>query len=138
MTGNNLRSEILEKAQRVKLLLMDCDGVLTDGKLYFSKNGEELKVFNVKDGQGINLWHRAGYLSGIITGRESEMLVRRAGELNINFLKQNEFRVGHIFRCIISGKSLSEINYFPRERLLLFNGLKMEDPKFAEAFLDGF
>lgn len=81
--------QFLAKAKNIKLLLMDCDGVLTDGKLYFSKDGEELKVFDVKDGQGINNWHKAGFESGIITGRNSVMLEKRAEELGIHYLKQN-------------------------------------------------
>src|SRR5437016_4852369 len=47
------RMDFRERCQRVKLLLMDCDGVLTDGRLYFSEQGEELKAFHVRDGQGI-------------------------------------------------------------------------------------
>jgi 3-deoxy-D-manno-octulosonate 8-phosphate phosphatase (KDO 8-P phosphatase) len=88
MEDTNLSREKLAKAKKVKLLLMDCDGVLTDGSLYFSKDGEELKVFNIKDGQGIVTWHRAGYLSGIITGRSSTMLEKRVGELGIHYLRQ--------------------------------------------------
>ena len=72
---------------KIKLLLMDCDGVLTDGRLYFSERGEELKVFDVKDGQGIAVWHKAGLRSGIISGRGSEKIVkRRAEELGIEFV----------------------------------------------------
>lgn len=67
---------------------MDCDGVLTDGRLYFSKNGEELKVFNVRDGQGIVSWHKAGFRSGIISGRGADEIIRaRADELGIEFVR---------------------------------------------------
>ena len=72
----------------IKLLLMDCDGVLTDGRLYFSSNGEEMKVFDVRDGQGIVSWHRAGFKSGIISGRgASEIINKRAEELGIEFVR---------------------------------------------------
>ena len=67
---------------------MDCDGVLTDGRLYFSSQGEEMKVFDVRDGQGIVSWHRAGYKSGIISGRgASEIINKRAEELGIQFVR---------------------------------------------------
>jgi len=67
---------------------MDCDGVLTDGRLYFSARGEEMKVFDVRDGQGIVLWHAAGYKSGIISGRGAgEIIQRRADELGIEFVR---------------------------------------------------
>jgi YrbI family 3-deoxy-D-manno-octulosonate 8-phosphate phosphatase len=72
----------------IKLLLMDCDGVLTDGRLYFSAEGEAMKVFDVRDGQGIVSWHRAGYKSGIISGRGArEIIQKRADELGIEFVR---------------------------------------------------
>lgn len=80
--------EVLAAAKNVKLLLMDCDGVLTDGRLYFSSAGEELKVFHVRDGQGLVSWHRAGFRSGIISGRGAgEIIKRRAAELGVEFVR---------------------------------------------------
>jgi 3-deoxy-D-manno-octulosonate 8-phosphate phosphatase (KDO 8-P phosphatase) len=80
--------DLTERARKIKLLLMDCDGVLTDGRLYFSERGEELKVFHVRDGQGLALWHRAGFRSGIITGRDAEKIIeKRANELGIHYLR---------------------------------------------------
>jgi 3-deoxy-D-manno-octulosonate 8-phosphate phosphatase (KDO 8-P phosphatase) len=79
---------LVERAKKIKLLLMDCDGVLTDGKLYFGENGENLKVFHVRDGQGIVNWHKAGFISGIISGRSSKIVERRANELGIKFIIQ--------------------------------------------------
>ncbi len=71
----------------IKLLIMDCDGVLTDGRLYYSSRGEVMKVFHVRDGQGIASWHKAGFRSGIITGRDAEDILRqRANDLGIDFL----------------------------------------------------
>ena len=79
---------INERAKRIKLLLMDCDGVLTDGRLYFSERGEELKVFHVRDGQGLVMWHQAGFRSGIITGRDAGQIInKRAAELGIHYVK---------------------------------------------------
>ena len=67
---------------------MDCDGVLTDGRLYFSERGEELKVFHVRDGQGLVMWHQAGFRSGIITGRDAGQIInKRAAELGIHYVK---------------------------------------------------
>jgi 3-deoxy-D-manno-octulosonate 8-phosphate phosphatase (KDO 8-P phosphatase) len=82
-----INEKLLEKAAKVKLLLMDCDGVLTDGRLYYSDKGETLKVFNVKDGQGIVMWHRAGFKSGIISGRNSKIVSVRAAELGMHYVK---------------------------------------------------
>jgi 3-deoxy-D-manno-octulosonate 8-phosphate phosphatase (KDO 8-P phosphatase) len=81
-------ASVRERASKIKLLLMDCDGVLTDGRLYFSADGERMKVFHVRDGQGIVSWHEAGFRSGIITGRDSEPILRmRAAELGMHYLK---------------------------------------------------
>jgi 3-deoxy-D-manno-octulosonate 8-phosphate phosphatase (KDO 8-P phosphatase) len=67
---------------------MDCDGVLTDGRLYFSERGEELKVFHVRDGQGLVSWHAAGFESGIISGRDTRAIVdARAVELGIKYVR---------------------------------------------------
>ena len=66
---------------------MDCDGVLTDGRLYYSESGETLKVFHVRDGQGIVSWHQAGFRSGIISGRDSKIVRTRAAELGMHYIK---------------------------------------------------
>ena len=80
--------ELQERASKLKLLLMDCDGVLTDGRLYFSSTGEEIKVFHARDGQGIVDWHIAGFRSGIISGRNSPIVEKRAKQLGIEFIRQ--------------------------------------------------
>jgi 3-deoxy-D-manno-octulosonate 8-phosphate phosphatase (KDO 8-P phosphatase) len=79
---------IEERASRIKLLLMDCDGVLTDGRIWLFENGEEQKGFHTRDGLGIELWHRAGLKSGIISGRNSSAVERRARGLGMAFVVQ--------------------------------------------------
>ncbi len=84
----NLSNDVLARAQEVKLLLMDCDGVLTDGRLYYTENGEQMKVFNVRDGQGIVSWHKAGFRSGIVSGRDAKKILEvRATELGMHYIK---------------------------------------------------
>jgi YrbI family 3-deoxy-D-manno-octulosonate 8-phosphate phosphatase len=80
--------EVQERAARIKLLLMDCDGVLTDGRIWLFENGEEQKGFHTRDGLGIDLWHRAGFRSGIISGRRSSAVETRARTLGMSFLTQ--------------------------------------------------
>lgn len=88
MSKQKITQDIMFRAKKIKLLLMDCDGVLTDGRLYFTENGEATKVFHVRDGQGLVMWHRAGFRSGIISGRNAEkILERRATELGIHYIK---------------------------------------------------
>lgn len=72
----------------VKLLLTDVDGVLTDGSLTFDANGVETKTFNVRDGLGVRLWQRSGGVFGIVTGRASSIVERRAEELDIGLVMQ--------------------------------------------------
>jgi 3-deoxy-D-manno-octulosonate 8-phosphate phosphatase (KDO 8-P phosphatase) len=68
---------------RVRLLVMDVDGVLTDGGIYYTERGDELKRFDVRDGQGLVLLRQAGVLTAVITRRRSEIVERRADELGI-------------------------------------------------------
>lgn len=88
MSEQNLSVELLERAKKIKLLLMDCDGVLTDGRLYYGAHGEALKIFHVRDGQGLVMWHKAGWRSGIISGRSLTLTEVRAQELGIEFIRQ--------------------------------------------------
>ncbi|QFU74953.1 HAD-IIIA family hydrolase [Halioglobus maricola] len=73
-----------EIAQSLKLLALDVDGILTDGRIYYGNNGEELKSFNIKDGLGIKLLQQGGVDIALITGRSSDIVARRARELGIN------------------------------------------------------
>lgn len=77
-----------EAALQVRMLVLDVDGVLTDGKLFYSDDGGEYKTFNIKDGLGIKLLQRAGIEVGIITARRSVILGRRCQELGISRLIQ--------------------------------------------------
>lgn len=81
-------AEIKRRAARIRLLLMDCDGVLTDGRITLVGDGDEEKSFHTRDGHGIVLLHRAGLRSGIISGRTSTLVERRARELGMHYVKQ--------------------------------------------------
>jgi 3-deoxy-D-manno-octulosonate 8-phosphate phosphatase (KDO 8-P phosphatase) len=80
--------DILDKAKAIKLLVLDVDGVLSDGRLYFSNSGDEIKAFSTLDGQGIKMLQRSGVEVAIITGRSSELVKRRANNLGIEHLIQ--------------------------------------------------
>ncbi|AKU92238.1 KdsC family phosphatase [Vulgatibacter incomptus] len=82
--------ELVRRAQGVKLLALDVDGVLTDGGLYYGPDGEAFKRFDVKDGHGIVLWRDVGFASAILTARSSSMVEVRARELKIPFVLQGE------------------------------------------------
>lgn len=71
----------------IRFLILDVDGVLTDGSIIYTSSGEEVKTFNVKDGAGLKYWRRAGHSAGIITGRTSSIVARRALELDIRHIE---------------------------------------------------
>ena len=80
--------DVLERARRVRLVLLDVDGVLTDGRLWFGPGGDEGRAFHVRDGSGIALARRAGLAVGILSGRQVEAVRRRAEELRLEEIHQ--------------------------------------------------
>lgn len=72
----------------IKLIILDVDGCLTDGKIIYASDGNEIKNFNVKDGLAISSWIKMGFQAAIITGRESNIVAKRAKELGISHLFQ--------------------------------------------------
>lgn len=77
-----------ERAARLRMMVFDVDGVLTDGRLYFGPGGEALKVFDVRDGLGVKRLHYAGVATAILSSRSSEIVALRARELGIVHLRQ--------------------------------------------------
>jgi 3-deoxy-D-manno-octulosonate 8-phosphate phosphatase (KDO 8-P phosphatase) len=73
---------------KIKLLILDVDGVMTDGRIIFDSNGVESKFFNVKDGHGIKMLQRAGIEVAIVSGRKSQVVANRASELGISRVYQ--------------------------------------------------
>src|SRR4029078_10618610 len=104
---------IQERASRIKLLLMECDGVLTDGRIWLFEDGEEQKGFHTRDGLGIELWHRAGLKSGIISGRNSSAVECRARGLGMSFVVQGVTEKVHAFTdtVIESGVTNEEVAF---------------------------
>jgi len=88
MIGTSNQEKINQLASAVQLLVLDVDGVLTDGSLYFSSNGEETKAFNTMDGLGLKLLQNSGVKVAIITGRQSEIVAQRAASLRIDIIYQ--------------------------------------------------
>lgn len=80
--------QLLDRLRQVRLLALDVDGVLTDGRLYFQTGGDEIKAFHTLDGHGIKLVQGAGIEVALITGRDSPMVSRRAAALGISHLHQ--------------------------------------------------
>ena len=82
----NADQDITDRARRIKLLILDCDGVLTDGRIIMLPGSDETKAFDVKDGHGIVMAQRAGLRIAIISGRKSSVVQARARELGVAHL----------------------------------------------------
>ena len=95
-------SQIETAAKRIRLLITDVDGVLTDGRLLFLPGGGETKAFNARDGLGINLLHAAGIRVAFISGRESEVVDRRAQELQVDIVAQGVGDKVEVFERILA------------------------------------
>lgn len=98
---------------KIKLIVLDVDGVLTDGRLFIGSDGEEYKAFHTQDGMGISLAHYAGIKTAIITGRKSEAVTKRAQELKINYVYQGIHEKMEVLEDIIQDLQieLNEVCY---------------------------
>jgi len=92
---------IEEKAQKIKLLILDVDGVMTDGRLIYDNFGDEFKAFDVQDGYGLALWDRAGLRSVIITAKKSKIVSRRAKTCHITKLFQDAHDKGAVYEKVL-------------------------------------
>jgi len=86
---------------------MDCDGVLTDGRIWVLENGEDQKAFHTRDGLGLEIFHRAGLKSGVISGRVSSALTRRAQKLGISYVRQGCVEKEQAFAEILADAGLT-------------------------------
>lgn len=104
---------VKQSAAKVRMLVLDVDGVLTDGQLYFSEHGESLKAFNTLDGQGIKSLQKQGIQVCIISGRQSAALTLRAQALGISLIAQGREDKMAAMLELLAGQSieLSEIAY---------------------------
>jgi 3-deoxy-D-manno-octulosonate 8-phosphate phosphatase (KDO 8-P phosphatase) len=96
------QANIRSRTNTIKLLLLDVDGVMTDGRIILDNNGNELKAFHVRDGHGIKLAQRAGIIVGIITGRSSSVVAIRARELGIQEVHQGAHEKISVYESILA------------------------------------
>jgi 3-deoxy-D-manno-octulosonate 8-phosphate phosphatase (KDO 8-P phosphatase) len=96
------------RAKKIKMLLLDVDGVMTDGRITLDNQGNETKSFHVRDGHGIKLIQKAGVIVGIITGRSSEVVNIRARELGITEVHQGAHDKIRVYDSLISKYGLRD------------------------------
>lgn len=99
----------LPRAKSIKLLLLDVDGVLTDGSIVYSHAGTEMKAFSTRDGFGIRLLQEAGVDVGLITARTSEAVQRRAQDLNLKHVYQGVRNKIEAFTAILAAQQLQAV-----------------------------
>jgi 3-deoxy-D-manno-octulosonate 8-phosphate phosphatase (KDO 8-P phosphatase) len=102
-----MKDELLARRCRaLKLLLSDVDGVMTDGTILLLPDGREAKSFHIRDGLGIVLAHAAGLKTGLVSGRSSEVVARRAEELGMAIVRQGVRDKGTVLEEILAGEGL--------------------------------
>ena len=110
MTETERMQPILEKAKRLKLLILDVDGVLTDGKLFFDNEGNEYKAFHARDGHGIKLLRQTGVEVAVISGRKSNSVALRMKNLGIEHVYQ-----GHENKQAAFNEIIEKIGVMPEQ-----------------------
>jgi 3-deoxy-D-manno-octulosonate 8-phosphate phosphatase (KDO 8-P phosphatase) len=113
--GGTVRPMIIQRAKKIRLLILDVDGVLTDGSIILDNEGNEYKSFHVRDGHGIKMLLSAGVRVALVTGRESKIVARRARELGITDVFQKCFDKAVAYAALVEkyGLSEKEIAYAP-------------------------
>ncbi|MBI3015689.1 MAG: HAD hydrolase family protein [Candidatus Tectomicrobia bacterium] len=94
------------RALKIRMILLDVDGVLTDGRILLGDDGVELKAFDVRDGHGIKLAQKADIEVGFLTSRKSSVVDRRAAELGVSLLFQQAADKGGVFRKILQARKI--------------------------------
>lgn len=102
-----MKRNIKEKLKKIKLLILDVDGVMTDGRIIMDSEGRELKNFAVRDGHGIKMIQRYGIKVAILTGRKSKVVEHRAKDLEIKDVYQKAFNKKEVFEKILQKHKLS-------------------------------
>jgi 3-deoxy-D-manno-octulosonate 8-phosphate phosphatase (KDO 8-P phosphatase) len=102
------KKSVQAKAKKIKLLLLDVDGVMTDGRIMLDNQGNETKAFHVRDGHGIKLAQKAGITVGIITGRSAEVVSVRARELGITEVHQGAHDKIIVYESVLSKYGLRD------------------------------
>ncbi|HEY2840475.1 MAG TPA: HAD hydrolase family protein [Pirellulales bacterium] len=101
---------VIKQCQAIELILVDVDGVLTDGSIVFNNEGIEIKRFHIRDGMGVRLWQKAGGRFGVITGRNSHIVNLRCAELGIEIVRQ-----GTEMKLTAAREILNELGLSPEQ-----------------------
>jgi 3-deoxy-D-manno-octulosonate 8-phosphate phosphatase (KDO 8-P phosphatase) len=109
--GGTVPPAVMRRAKAIRMLVLDVDGVMTDGRLFYGPGGQELTAFHILDGHGIKMAIRSGLSLAVVTGRESEAVVQRARELGILEVHQKAVDKLSVFQELLrkSGLAASQV-----------------------------
>ncbi len=110
MIVKKTKKQIEAIAKKIKLLILDVDGVMTDGGIILDSKGNELKAFHVRDGHGVKMAQRAGITVAIITGRNSGVVIRRAEELGIKEVYQGIHKKSVVYESLLKKYNCTDEN----------------------------
>jgi len=99
-------ASVIRRAKAIRMLVLDVDGILTDGRLFYGPGGQEFTAFHILDGHGIKMAIRCGLSLAIVTGRESEAVARRARELGIQEVHQKATDKLPVFEALLAKNGL--------------------------------
>jgi len=102
-----MNKKLKEKLKKIKMLMLDVDGVMTDGRIIMDDEGHQLKNFNVRDGHGLKIIQRYGIEVVILTGRKSEVVNHRASDLEIKEIYQGALNKKEVFQKILQKHNLT-------------------------------
>ena len=97
-----------QQLKSIKILILDVDGVLTDGRVIYTDSGEEIKRFDVRDGHGLKLLMRSGIEVILLTGRESKVVLHRARDLGIEHVYQKALNKIEVYKTILADRNLED------------------------------
>lgn len=103
MFTNTITAELREKAEKIKILLLDVDGVLTDGRIIYDSRGRDMKLFDVHDGLGVHVLHRAGIKTILVTAKGSRAIKPRAKDMRVEEVIENVFP-----KCVVLDKIIKK------------------------------
>lgn len=104
--GRTVPPAVIRRAKAIRLLVLDVDGILTDGRLFYGPGGEAFTAFHIQDGHGIKMAIRSGLSLAVVTGRESEAVARRARELGIVEIHQRAIDKLPVFESLLAKSGL--------------------------------
>ena len=104
----DIERPLLDKFQQIRLLILDIDGVFSDGRIYLGNNGEELKAFHTRDGFGMKALANAGFETAVITGRESYIVEQRMQHLSVSHIYQGQADKTVAYQQLLQQLSLTD------------------------------